>query len=88
MQQQKACPILRALFISSMAVEAAVPLAPSPSPQFPLDPLPLPILVPLQVESHILEKHWGEFNLSRMLERSAFSCCCADDKVWLRPDHT
>lgn len=32
------------------------------------------------VESHILEKHWGPYSLNRLLERSAVSCCTMDDR--------
>ena len=33
-----------------------------------------------EVESHILEKHWGPFSLQRLTERSALSCCAVDDR--------
>lgn len=33
-----------------------------------------------EVESHILEKHWGPFTLGRLMERSALSCCAVDDR--------
>lgn len=33
-----------------------------------------------EVESHILEKHWGPYDLSRLLERSAHGCCALDEK--------
>ena len=32
-----------------------------------------------EVESSILEKHWGPFDLTRMMERCALSCCVEDD---------
>jgi hypothetical protein len=31
------------------------------------------------VESHILEKHWGPYSLNRLMERSSLSCCAMDD---------
>ena len=33
-----------------------------------------------EVESHILEKHWGPYDLPRLLERSAHGCCALDEK--------
>jgi hypothetical protein len=33
-----------------------------------------------EVESHILEKHWGPFSLPRLMERSALSCAVVDDR--------
>jgi len=33
-----------------------------------------------EVESHILEKHWGPYSLGRLMERSALSCCTMDDR--------
>jgi hypothetical protein len=33
-----------------------------------------------EVESHILEKHWGPYDLARLLERSAHTCCAIDEK--------
>ena len=32
-----------------------------------------------ELESHILEKHWGPHSLGRLMERSALSCCTMDD---------
>ncbi|KAJ1475774.1 hypothetical protein T484DRAFT_3150674 [Baffinella frigidus] len=33
-----------------------------------------------EVESHILEKHWGPYSLPRLMERSAMSCVAVDSK--------